>query len=237
MCCYQHTGGFQSAALFFHVTMNIKRFILDLIYPTRCPCCHDFIRYNQDFCDKCKSDFTAFSKKIKIENCDFFYSLYVYDDKIRPAVITLKNGIGGNAPYAFAAGLYELIKSNEISADLICPVPMFRNDENMRGYNQCNLIAKELSAMSKITWSKKGLIKIKNTKPQKELNAAERAENLKGAFSADSAIIKGKKIILLDDVCTTGSTLKAASLELKNAGADCVCALICCKTDDIPQNL
>lgn len=212
--------------------MNIKRFIADLFYPTRCPCCHEFISYTQDFCEKCKNSFTLYKKHDKIENCDLFLSLYVYDEKIKPAVMLLKDGTGGNSPYAFACMLYRLIKEKELSADLICPVPMFKADEEKRGYNQCNLIAKELSDMTGIEWSKKALLKTKETKSQKELSATERKQNLSDAFYADSEIVKGKSIILLDDVCTTGSTLKSAAEKLKMAGAEYIIALTCCKTEE-----
>ena len=123
--------------------------------------------------------------------------------------------------------LYRLIKENELSADLICPVPMFKADEEKRGYNQCNLIAKELSAMTGIEWSKKALLKTKETKSQKELSATERKQNLSDAFYADSEIVKGKSIILLDDVCTAGGSLYACQSLLRQAGAArVICAVV-----------
>lgn len=106
---------------------------------------------------------------------------------------------------------------------------MGKKDLNHRGYNQTKLIAKELTGITEIR-NAPLLRKIKDTKEQKRLNAAERRENLKNAFAVNpKADVKGKNVLIIDDVCTTGSTLSEASRILKEAGADKVIAAVFAK--------
>lgn len=209
----------------------MKRFLLDLIFPTRCPCCNEIISYNADFCDKCKEKLTEYTGSHTIENCDEAYAVCVYDEAIKPAIFLMKDGIGGNAPYALALGMNKIIREKGLSADIIVPVPMFKPSRSAREYNQCEFIAKELSKMCGIAWNGRAVTKIRQTPPQKSLGYDERIRNLDGAFSADGKIVKGKKIILIDDISTTGTTLKEVAFTLKSVGADHICAISYCKTD------
>lgn len=85
--------------------------------------------------------------------------------------------------------------------------------------------------MCGIAWNGNAVTKIRQTPPQKSLEYAERIKNLVGAFSADEKIVKGKRILLIDDISTTGTTLKEVASALKSVGADYICALTYCKTD------
>jgi len=209
--------------------MNWKKLITDLIYPTRCPCCSKIISYKSDFCSECRSKITPYTAEHEIKGCIAAYAVCVYNDNIKEAVFLLKGGVAGNGPYAFASGLNEIIEKNGIKADLICPIPMFSKDIKKRGYNQCSLISAELSALSGIKWSDNALIKIKSTDAQKNLSAAERKQNLFNAFYADKEKVKNRKIILIDDICTTGATLEAAAKALNDSGAAEIYALTYCK--------
>lgn len=203
--------------------------VLHLLYPTRCPVCGDYIGYEEGFCKLCESRFTAYKGKFRIKNADCFFAVYEYNDSISPAVILMKNGTSGNAPYAFAKSVFGIVK--DIKADLIIPVPMFIKDKRKRGYNQTELISRELSIMTGIPYDNSLVIKNRKTKAQKELGKKERMINLRDAFSvSDSSAIAGRRIILLDDVCTTGSTLSEISALLKTNGAEAVFCVSCCKT-------
>ena len=105
--------------------------------------------------------------------------------------------------------------------DIIIPVPMNRKKLKLRGYNQVELIAKELvnSGVS-IKLDTKSLIKQKNTIPQSTLSKIERKSNLIGAYKIDNnKNIIGKNILLFDDIFTTGSTVNECSRILKKNGA------------------
>ena len=113
---------------------------------------------------------------------------------------------------------------------LLIPVPIGRARLRERGFNQTELLAKELVALDTnnfFTLNTSALIKIKDTPSQtKSKNRAEREKNLKDCFTiAHPEAIAGKSILLLDDVCTTGSTLREARKTLLKAGAKSVHAI------------
>lgn len=102
----------------------------------------------------------------------------------------------------------------------ILAVPLFGRKKRKRGFNQSELIAKELSDFFKVPLLTNNLTKPKKTQPQATLKGKEREENVKGAFKLKNPeLVKGKTIFLVDDVFTTGSTLEEASCVLKKAGA------------------
>lgn len=209
------------------------RFILDFLYPTRCPVCSEFIGYMDDFCEDCHRKINFSENPFSIPYSDFSASVCIYDENTFPAVFTLKDR-GGNAPYAFALGIAELIRKYNISekADFIVPVPMYKKDKAERGFNQCELMSKELSHILKIPYRSDIVFKIRKTRHQKELSGEERRNNLKDAFEVKNPQeVSRKNIILIDDVCTTGSTLSEVSRILKNSNAEKIFCFTYCKTD------
>jgi ComF family protein len=107
-----------------------------------------------------------------------------------------------------------------LDVDAIVPVPLHPVREKKRGFNQSRVLAKRLSHLKNIDLMDKRLVKVKNIPPQTSLEANERARNVRGAFKVKRPeTIKGKVILLVDDVYTTGSTLRECSLALRKAGA------------------
>jgi ComF family protein len=108
----------------------------------------------------------------------------------------------------------------------IVPVPLSAQKEKERGFNQSFLLAKELAAQKGIDLIAGSLIKVKTTPSQTSLEADDRRINLRGAFDViQRQEIRGKTVLLIDDVYTTGSTLQECSQELLRAGASEVRAL------------
>lgn len=108
-------------------------------------------------------------------------------------------------------------------ADLLVPVPLHYSRLLKRKYNQCALLVRDLSKMTGIPADYLSLIRHKRTRPQVEFSGLERVCNVKNAFSIKyPEKVKGKRIILVDDVLTTGSTLKECAIALKKAGAKSV---------------
>lgn len=106
---------------------------------------------------------------------------------------------------------------------ILIPVPLEKKKLKNRGYNQSEELSKELSKITKIPLVLGNLVKIRETYSQTKLSAKEREENLKNAFLVEkSPEISGKKIFLVDDVYTTGSTMEECAFVLKNAGAKSV---------------
>lgn len=116
--------------------------------------------------------------------------------------------------------------------DYIIPVPLHKNKLKQRGYNQSELIASEFAKLTNIKLKNNLVTKIKETPSQTNFTKAERYENLKDAFSVvDKTKIKGKNILIIDDVLTTGATTESLTSILKKAKANKVCVLAVARAD------
>lgn len=202
-----------------------KRKILHLFFPNRCPLCSEIIGENDRFCPDCTGKITLYTGKFRISGATECFSALEYNKAVMPAVFLLKKGNCGNSAHAFGIYLADVLKNNHISEkiDIIVPVPMSKKSRRKRGYNQSELIAETVSAETGIP-VRRAVQKIRDTKEQKTLGQAGRKLNLKGAFQLTEDI-SGKRILLIDDICTTGSTLsEIAMLCRKNGAEDVMCA-------------
>jgi ComF family protein len=111
-----------------------------------------------------------------------------------------------------------------VSGELLLPIPLHPQREQERGYNQSALLARELAIQTNLPYQPHALQRIRHTPPQAQLPAAARRTNVQDAFTANSRLVSSKRVILVDDVCTTGSTLSAAAEALYQAGATAVSA-------------
>jgi len=108
--------------------------------------------------------------------------------------------------------------------DFIAPVPLHPVKEREREFNQAGLLARHLSDATKIALNDKLLRRVSPTATQTLLTREQRAENMRGAFAVRGGVkLNGEKIILVDDVFTTGATTSACAKALKAAGAGDVC--------------
>jgi len=161
-----------------------------------------------------------------------YKALFQYKNKIsRKAIWAIKYNKNQKILNKFSNLLYEFILENvtdeiafaNFNNPLLVPIPMHKNNLKERGYNQSELIAKEICKIDEgknFEIEPGALIKIKETPHQSELkNKSERLKNLKGCFSANSNLVKNRNIILIDDVITTGTTMSEASKTLREAGA------------------
>jgi ComF family protein len=104
--------------------------------------------------------------------------------------------------------------------DLVVPVPLHRKKLSSRGFNQAVLLGEILSQRLQIPLDRRNLRRIRWTEPQVNLAAGDRRENVKGAFAVrDSALVTGRRMLLVDDVLTTGSTAEECARVLKASGA------------------
>ena len=129
--------------------------------------------------------------------------------------------------------LYGFWKELGWEADLIVPVPLSEKRRAQRGFNQSEMIGRSFAKKTGIPIGPGALMKIRHTAQQVGLNAEERRENLSGAFAAEEVMVKGKRILLLDDVMTTGSTFAECSAVLLKAGAGSVkCLSVATASED-----
>ncbi len=152
-----------------------------------------------------------------------------YRGKLKDAILLYKyrhfQVLGGD----FARLIFRRLGKEENiwwKADVVIPVPLHPKRKKKRGFNQAQVIAAGLARIKGIRLEEGVLVKIKNVLPQTFLETEEREKNVSGAFRVvDKGKIKGKTVILVDDVYTTGSTIKECSMVLKEAGAREVRAL------------
>lgn len=156
-------------------------------------------------------------------------AFFFYNDKMRQSLLRYK--YYGNRDYAeyYAVSLCRYME-REIrmwKPDLIVPVPMHPRKQRERGFNQAADLAEKAGGILKIPMSDQVVKKTKATRSQKKLNAAERKQNLRMAFQATERL-DGLRILVIDDVYTTGSTIEAMAHVLKAAGADKVFFVTLC---------
>ncbi len=205
--------------------MHFINVVLNIIYPNVCGVCNKICK--QDICSKClvKLNKNKLCKKHIYLSKSFFYHMYIfkYDDFIRKNIIRYKFN---NQAYRYKSFVNFIIKDKKICGflkkyDIIIPVPISKKRMLERGYNQSELIAKELAKkLEFINVELDVLHKIKNTVAQSLLDKEHRKNNLKDAYGIkNEEKIKGKKVLLFDDIFTTGTTADVCSKVLKQAGA------------------
>ena len=209
-----------------------------LIYPSRCPVRGEVIGANDSFCEKCTEILVRWEEVFSVKGCAGAVAAYEYRTNMKEAIMLMKRGVMGNAPFAFGSAVAErLLEKGFDKADLLIPVPMFKSDRRRRGANQSQLIAEEVGRRLGIPVDAKSVVKSVETLPQKELRKSEREVNMRGAFTvAVPDAILSKTIILIDDLCTTGSTLAELAAVLLEAGAAKVYCACACKTVNNDEN-
>lgn len=231
----------------------VKNFILDILFPKFCVNCGREGTYLCEDClsviDVCEYQYCAFCYPAKIvlngktcNSCEKrkklneLFCAVSYDEKIVKKMLRLFK----YEPYAkeLSKSLSNLIithfqilgKTPKI--DLIIPVPLRKDKLKNRGFNQSEEIALCVANFLKKPLLAQGLVKIKKTNDQMSLDREQRQKNLKNAFFCPKPeMIKNKKILLIDDILTTGATIEECACALKRAGAREVCATVVARTE------
>ena len=141
----------------------------------------------------------------------------IFAAPLREAIHDLKYNNASSLAAPLGAHMTAYWRAHGLAADLIAPVPLHRGRLAERGYNQSALLARA-SRESGTPLDEKLVVRHKATQQQALLNATERRANVKDAFTCRGEA-RGRTIVLIDDVCTTGSTLEACAAALRAAGA------------------
>jgi ComF family protein len=148
-----------------------------------------------------------------------------YTGPLRQAIQRLKYHRDIAMGEILARPLVVFLESLKWPIDLVVPVPASLARLKERGYNQVSLLARPIGLGVKRPYRSKALSKMRETRSQVGLTAAERRLNVKDVFLADARIVKGRTILVVDDVTTTGSTMEECSKALVRAGAQQVYGL------------
>lgn len=208
---------------------------LDLLFPPTCGGC---ARPGSRWCEECRREVPSLSEPI-CEVCGLpiketglcpdcqrarppyrvLRSWSAFDAPIRNALHRLKYRRDIGLGDALAAQLSEYVSALNWPVDLVVPVPLGPRRLRERGYNQVGLVARPLSLAMRIAYSADALVRVRETRSQVGLTRLQRRENVSGAFRAKPTRAKGRVVLLMDDIATTGSTLSSCAEALYAAGA------------------
>jgi ComF family protein len=158
--------------------------------------------------------------------------VYEHDGAVRAAVHALKyRGLSALAP-AMAAPMAEFLREWSPPVDALLPVPLFGMRRRTRGYNQSELLAREVGRLTGMPVETRALTRRRATPPQvRQVGYDARLANVEDAFRTGRARVRDRNLLLIDDVMTTGATLAACSRVLLDAGANQVFALTYARED------
>ncbi len=215
-----------------------KKSLLNFFYPNRCPACGSFLQAHALLCDTCaeaillgQDDYCHRCGKIacrcKYVQYDFDWTVVCckYEAVTIPAVLELKKSRNTNFAAFSAQILAERLRDSPFygNIDCIMPVPMHSRKKRQRGYNQAALIGAEISRLLSIPLREDVLYKAYTAPDQHTLTRQERQKNV-DVFRIHDEKLDGMRILLCDDVLTTGNTMTRCAALLKKQGAAAVIA-------------
>jgi competence protein ComFC len=218
----------------FYNCYRIFWMMLDWLYPPACAGCG---AAGQRWCTNCQTNTLDIGMKV-CEQCGepnhtgrclycrhsppaytAVRSWAVYGGPVRHALHQLKYRQNLALGDSLSVHLIQLYKKLNWPVDFIVPVPLSRKRKRTRGYNQAALLARPLSLATGIEYRPNALGRIRETVSQVGLSGQERLKNVSGAFTARPELVQGKKIMVIDDITTTGATIQHCATALLSAGA------------------
>ncbi|HEX9988991.1 MAG TPA: ComF family protein [Chloroflexia bacterium] len=208
--------------------------LLDLLYPPRCGGCD---RRGTRFCDSCLLAITLpLYDRDGVEGVRLLISAGVFDGPLRTAIHNFKYESDTPLAIPLAQILSDVLARDE-NAQLdgdplaLIPVPLHIERRKARGYNQSELLARELSKLT--GWRvAQGLERVRETRSQVGLSAQERRKNMQDAFAWRGDAVP-QRVLLIDDVCTSGATLSECAVALHKAGVEEVYAATVAKAVNV----
>ncbi len=208
--------------------------ILDLIYPPRCAGCGDFA--GAWWCASCDAracwlspEQTARFAEIEGHEPLMVISAAHFEPPLREAIHALKYEGVPHVASALSAHMVHAWRTSSppIAPTVLVPVPLHSRRERERGYNQSLLLANDVGRALALPVQPRALRRVRHTEKQAQLESdiAVRLANVRDAFAAEARIVRGQRVMLVDDVFTTGATLVACAAALRVAGAAEVIAL------------
>jgi ComF family protein len=211
--------------------MRILDAIFALFFPPKCVLCAKILEKEEtDLCHSCRAEISECGKsKRAIPFIESWLALWYYEGKVRSSLLRYK--FGGRRGYAKIYGrllAMKLLRDDPVCFDMLTYTPISRLRKFRRGYDQVQLLAEAMAAELG-TEVVPTLKKIRHNPPQSGIgDAAHRRANVMGVYEAvDPARFAGKRLLLLDDIITTGATASECARVLLTAGAkEVICAAI-----------
>lgn len=229
--------------------------ILSILYPKRCPVCHNILQGTGDFCPSCRKKL-HYIQEPRCKKCgkalgrpeqeycrdcmrfphsfDRGAAVFAYDKIMQHSIAMFKYHNRREYAEVYAEEMYRRYRRflQLCAPDVILPVPVHALKKRQRGFNQAELVARELGKKTGILVDTGYLVRIQKTTPQKELSRQQRKANLRKAFDIREKGVSYERVLLIDDIYTTGATMDAISDILKENGVKKVFFLtICVGTD------
>lgn len=218
---------------------ELRHSAVSLVFPSRCPFCDRVVGIREYWCGACYDKLPFVDEPIEApEYVDAIFACCYYTHSARSAILRMKKGGYIYSCDAFAVMMTEAVGSLMDSVDCVVAVPSTLRRRYQLGYAQAEVIAKDIARRGGKPF--KRLLRAKGAKKeQKRLNQKQRAENARNSFKlVNKKYIRGKTILLVDDVSTTGATFSAIAELLKRAGASAVYAAAFAKTkQNLQQNV
>lgn len=199
----------------FHLCPNCEAQI-HFITGNRCLVCGGAVSRQKLVCRHCRENPPPYTA---------MRNLAIYEGVIRECVHAIKYENNQSLVILFTKWLTAVVEKEGWEVEMVLAVPLSAQRQRERGYNQAARIAKPLARHLGVRYNPFGLKRIRNTVSQVGLSGDVRRQNVAGAFEALPEMVGGKKILLVDDVMTTGSTLEACSKALRESGADAIYCL------------
>ncbi len=231
----------------------LRRALLDLLFPPRCVICRSAGEW---LCAACRAEINKVQppicsrcgRPLNGEPCpycqilplqiDGMRAVAFFEGVMREAIHRFKYHRQTELAATFGEMLNDYLAANALPFDAIIPVPLHRDRECARGYNQSLLLARELAARHPLDLWEDVLMRVRPTRAQVELDAIERRENVRDAFAAIDRVAD-TRVLLIDDVCTTGATMEACGIALKRCRAKSVWGLALARprfASEVPAN-
>ena len=213
--------------------------LLQLIYPPICSVCGDQLTVDspvRNVCQKCLSSFQTVSSdfirkkildRLSTSCLDELHILFEFDNNLQEIIHQIKYRKMDRMAYHFGVYCQQYLPPMVLNQEiLVLPVPLHPSREKERGYNQSYHIARGLFYQQKPLVDKDLFIRRRDTKSQTTLDRQKRQENVQNAFEIrQPEKVKGKTVIIVDDVVTTGATINECARELKELGVKAVIGL------------